>query len=134
MLGGLLLDNDGNDRIGPLVATDFYRPDHALIFEHIQRLIERAAIAADMLVRRTDLSEADKEGLVEATKLTPGFNDFRSVANSKDSGRRYSKFAKTNKAENAWAQIQTANRHDGRVNSLLTFKGLLETYKPKTGI
>lgn len=39
VLGSLLLDNDALDRIGDLQATHFYRHDHRLIFEEIQRQV-----------------------------------------------------------------------------------------------
>ena len=40
MLGGLLLDNTAWDRLGGvLTERDFYRPEHALIFKVIQRLV-----------------------------------------------------------------------------------------------
>lgn len=39
VLGSLLLDNDALDRIGDLQADHFYRHDHSLIFEEIQRQI-----------------------------------------------------------------------------------------------
>src|SRR5271168_3660278 len=41
LLGGLLLDNKAWERIGDRVREeDFYRYDHRLIYQHIQRLIE----------------------------------------------------------------------------------------------
>ncbi len=41
VLGGLLLENDALDKIADLLAaSDFYRHDHRLIYEHIARLIE----------------------------------------------------------------------------------------------
>jgi replicative DNA helicase len=41
VLGGLLLDNSAWDKIADrLVADDFYRHDHRLIFQHISRLID----------------------------------------------------------------------------------------------
>ena len=40
LLGGLLLDNTAWDRLGGvLTERDFYRPEHALIFKVIQRLV-----------------------------------------------------------------------------------------------
>jgi replicative DNA helicase len=39
VLGSLLLDNDSLDRIGDLQSAHFYRHDHRLIFEEIQRQV-----------------------------------------------------------------------------------------------
>jgi replicative DNA helicase len=42
VLGGLLLDNDSWDRVADLVsANDFYRHEHKLIFETIERMLEQ---------------------------------------------------------------------------------------------
>ncbi len=70
MLGGLLLDNEGHDRIGALVANDFYRDDHRIIFEHICRLIERGK-PADVITVHTALSDA---GMVERVGGLPYLN------------------------------------------------------------
>jgi replicative DNA helicase len=48
VLGALLLDNDGFDRIGALRCEHFYRYDHRLIFEAIQALV-LAAREADVM-------------------------------------------------------------------------------------
>ncbi|HEY8118842.1 MAG TPA: replicative DNA helicase [Methylophilaceae bacterium] len=41
VLGGLLLENEALDKIADILgASDFYRHDHRLIFDHIGRLIE----------------------------------------------------------------------------------------------
>jgi len=42
VLGGLLLDNAGFDKVADIVAgEDFYRHDHRLIYRHISVLIEQ---------------------------------------------------------------------------------------------
>jgi replicative DNA helicase len=49
VLGGLLLENEGWDRIADIVGVeDFYRHDHRLIYEHISRLVEHSK-PADMV-------------------------------------------------------------------------------------
>lgn len=41
VLGGLLLENEALDKVADLIAaSDFYRHDHRVIYEHISRLIE----------------------------------------------------------------------------------------------
>ncbi|MDR2219460.1 MAG: replicative DNA helicase [Methylobacillus sp.] len=43
LLGGLLLENEALDKVADLIAaTDFYRHDHRVIYEHISRLIEQS--------------------------------------------------------------------------------------------
>lgn len=39
VIGGLMLDNDAIDRMGPLRAGDFYRHDHRLVFEAVTGLL-----------------------------------------------------------------------------------------------
>jgi replicative DNA helicase len=39
ILGALLFDNEALDRIGELRAEQFFRYDHRIIFEHVQRLV-----------------------------------------------------------------------------------------------
>ena len=42
LLGGLMLDDNAWDRVaGRVFEADFYRPDHAKIFEAIERLADR---------------------------------------------------------------------------------------------
>jgi replicative DNA helicase len=42
VLGGLLLENEALDKVADLIAaSDFYRHDHRVIYEHISRLIEQ---------------------------------------------------------------------------------------------
>lgn len=60
VLGGLLLDNAAWDRITDLMnAHDFYRYDHRLIFQHIDRLIS-ASRPADVITVFESLSNAGK--------------------------------------------------------------------------
>lgn len=49
VIGGLLLENDALDTVADiLAATDFYRSDHRIIFEHVTKLIN-AAKPADIV-------------------------------------------------------------------------------------
>ncbi|SDC25519.1 replicative DNA helicase [Paraburkholderia lycopersici] len=48
VLGALLLDNDAIDRLGDLRAEHFYRYEHRLIFETIQKMV-MAARSADVM-------------------------------------------------------------------------------------
>jgi replicative DNA helicase len=42
VLGGLLLENEALDKVADVIAaSDFYRHDHRVIYEHISRLIEQ---------------------------------------------------------------------------------------------
>jgi replicative DNA helicase len=62
VLGGLLLDNDAYFKIGDVIRqADFYRHDHALIYEHISSLIEKSkpvdiVTLAESLESRSELS------------------------------------------------------------------------------
>lgn len=64
LLGGLMLDNSSWDRIADLVgASDFFRPDHRLIFDAIQALAERSQPAdpvtlGEHLASRSELGNA----------------------------------------------------------------------------
>jgi replicative DNA helicase len=62
VLGALLFDNDALDRIGLLRAEHFYRYDHRMIFDHIQRLI-LAGRNADVI---TTLEALGASGKAEA--------------------------------------------------------------------
>lgn len=60
VLGGLLLDNNAWDRITDLLQNhDFYRHDHRIIFEHIDKLIS-ASRPADVITIYESLSNAGK--------------------------------------------------------------------------
>jgi len=65
VLGGLLLDNTAWDKIaGVLREEDFYRYDHRLIFQRIQRLIDQAKPADVITVNDAlkSLGKADEVG------------------------------------------------------------------------
>jgi len=60
VLGGLLLDNTAWDRLGDLLrAADFYRHDHRLIYEAIERLV-RESRPADVVTVYEALQSAGK--------------------------------------------------------------------------
>lgn len=60
VVGGLLLDNQAWDRIGDiLVAEDFYRYDHRIIFEHIAKLINSSK-PADVITVYESLQSSGK--------------------------------------------------------------------------
>ena len=60
VLGGLLLDNSAWDKIADLLRVeDFYRYDHRLIYQHIQRLVERSR-PADVITVFESLSSSGK--------------------------------------------------------------------------
>lgn len=87
VLGGLLLDNTGFDRIADcLAADDFYRQDHRLIYRHISALIEQgrpadAVTVAEALERSGELGNVG--GLVYLGALaqnTPSAVNIRTYA------------------------------------------------------
>jgi len=87
VLGGLMLDNSVWDRIADrLVAEDFYRHDHRLIYQHISRLIQmgRPADAVTVLeALQTSGKAADAGGLVYLNSLamnTPSAVNIRRYA------------------------------------------------------
>jgi len=50
LLGGLMLDNHSWDIIaGRVSESDFYRPDHRLIFDSLRMLSSRVRLAAQMV-------------------------------------------------------------------------------------
>ncbi|WP_250464224.1 replicative DNA helicase [Caballeronia sp. GAFFF2] len=63
VLGALLLDNDGIDRIGPLLAEHFARADHRLIFEAVTRMIS-AGSTADVITVLEQVRAIGKEDVV----------------------------------------------------------------------
>ncbi len=64
LIGGLLLDNSAWDKVADVVsASDFYREDHRLIFQHIARLIDKGK-PADVVTVFESLQGADKVGQV----------------------------------------------------------------------
>jgi replicative DNA helicase len=60
ILGALMTDNDAIDRIGHLRAEHFYRYDHRIIFEAIQRLIVSNR-RADVITTLESLASAGKD-------------------------------------------------------------------------
>jgi replicative DNA helicase len=87
VLGGLLLDNTAWDRIADrLVAEDFYRHDHRLIFQHISRLVVESRPADAITVfeaLQTSGKAADAGGLVYLNSLaqnTPSAANIRRYA------------------------------------------------------
>ncbi|MBI2960048.1 MAG: replicative DNA helicase [Betaproteobacteria bacterium] len=62
VLGGLLLDNSGFERIADVIADgDFYRDDHRRIYRHITRLIERSRPADVVTVDESIKASEDKD-------------------------------------------------------------------------
>ncbi len=62
LLGGLLLDNSGWDKIADLVSeTEFYRDDHRRIFRHIAKLIDAGKPADVVTVWASIDASADRE-------------------------------------------------------------------------
>ena len=87
VLGGLLLDNAAWDRIADrLVAEDFYRHDHRLIFQHIARLIDHSRPADAITVYealQTSGKAGESGGLVYLNSLaqnTPSAANIRRYA------------------------------------------------------
>lgn len=57
VLGAILLHNDAYERIAQTITSaDFFRRAHALIFESIERLLERATGDVDMVTIKEDLN------------------------------------------------------------------------------
>lgn len=87
VLGGLLLDNSAWDKIGDVVRVeDFYRYDHRLIYQHIQRLIDRSQ-PADVITVFESLSSSGKmeeigglQYLNELAQSTPSAANIRRYA------------------------------------------------------
>ena len=62
LLGGLLLDNSGWDKIADIVTeAEFYRDDHRRIFRHIAKLIDAAKPADVVTVWASIDASADRE-------------------------------------------------------------------------
>ncbi len=87
VLGGLLLSGDSWDAVAEAVtASDFYRPDHRLIFRQIARLAE-AAEPVDVITvadKLTAAGELDSAGgvayLAELASNTPSASNIRAYA------------------------------------------------------
>ena len=87
VLGGLLLSADGWDAVAEAVTdSDFYRPDHRLIFRQIARLAEAAEpvdviTVADKLEARGELATAGGlPYLAELAQNTPSASNIRAYA------------------------------------------------------
>ena len=64
VLGGLLLDNASWDRVGDvLTEQDFYRPDHALIYRVIGRLVSDGMPADVITVAEAMKSQSDGQAI-----------------------------------------------------------------------
>lgn len=86
VLGGLLLDNVAWDKVADLlVAADFYRHDHRLIFEHISKLIENSR-PADVVTVFESLQNA---GRVDDAGGLPYLNALAQNTPSAANMRRY---------------------------------------------
>ena len=85
LLGGLMLDNAAWDRVADRVGeSDFYRPDHRLIFTTIRLLVERrdpcdAVTVSEFLDSRGELTDAGGLGYLGTL-----VNDTPSAANVAD--------------------------------------------------
>jgi replicative DNA helicase len=87
VLGGLLLDNHAFDKVADFLREeDFYRYDHRLIYQHIQRLIERSH-PADVITVFESLASAGKADeigglpyLNELAQSTPSAANIRRYA------------------------------------------------------
>lgn len=87
VLGALLLDNSAWEQIGDrLVAEDFYRPDHQLIFRTLSEHAERMApfdviTVSESLKRSGSLDEAGGiEYLMSLARETPSATNIRAYA------------------------------------------------------
>ena len=87
VLGGLLLSADGWDAVAESVAdSDFYRPDHRLIFRQIAKLAEASEpvdviTVADKLEARGELEGAGGlPYLAELAQNTPSASNIRAYA------------------------------------------------------
>ncbi len=91
VLGGLLLDNTAWDKIGDVVRQeDFYRHDHRLIYQHIQRLIERSQ-PADVITVFESLSSSNKIDEIGGLQY---LNDLAQTTPSAANIRRYSEIVR----------------------------------------
>jgi replicative DNA helicase len=91
VLGGLLLDNHAFDKIADFLREeDFYRYDHRLIYQHIQRLIERSH-PADVITVFESLSGAGKADEVGGL---PYLNDLAQSTPSAANIRRYAEIVR----------------------------------------
>jgi replicative DNA helicase len=87
VLGGLLLSDDSWDAVAELVAhTDFYRPDHRLIYRHMAKLADASqpidpVTVAEALNASGELESAGGFGyLAELARDTPSASNIRAYA------------------------------------------------------
>jgi replicative DNA helicase len=87
LLGGLMLDNDAWDKVADLiVASDFYRNDHRLIFSAVAELAENSnpfdvVTVSEFLDNRSELDKAGGlEYLATLSNETPGAANVRAYA------------------------------------------------------
>jgi replicative DNA helicase len=91
VLGGLLLDNSAWDKIGDVIRLEFfYRYDHRLIYQHIQRLIERSQ-PADVITVFESLSSSNKAEEVGGLQY---LNDLAQSTPSAANIRRYAEIVR----------------------------------------
>jgi replicative DNA helicase len=91
VLGGLLLDNTAWDKIGDVIRLEyFYRYDHRLIYQHIQRLIERSQ-PADVITVFESLSSSNKIDEVGGLQY---LNDLAQSTPSAANIRRYAEIVR----------------------------------------
>jgi replicative DNA helicase len=91
VLGGLLLENGAWDKIGDLIREDdFYRYDHRMIYQHIQRLIGKSH-PADVITVFESLQTADK---AEEVGGLPYLNALASSVPSAANVRRYAEIVR----------------------------------------
>ncbi|MEX2496403.1 MAG: replicative DNA helicase [Woeseia sp.] len=88
LLGGLMLDSDAWDKIADIVvAEDFYRKDHRLIFAAIAELVESGSpcdviTLSEHLDKRSQLEQAGGlEYMATLANETPGAANIRAYAN-----------------------------------------------------
>ena len=80
VLGGLLLENDAWDRLGPLEAAHFYRADHQRVFATIRSMLE-AGQGADVLTVHDRVAAQESEvGLAYLTELIQGTPSTANIA------------------------------------------------------
>ncbi len=96
ILGGLLLDNNAYDRLGPLSESDFYRDDHRIIFNAISTLLEAGKscdtlLLAEVLKARGTLEQVGGHSYLGSLSLnTPSaanIHSYAAIVNRKAKGR-----------------------------------------------
>ena len=91
LLGSLLLDNSAWDRVADIItADDFYRLEHKLTFEHIQRLIDKTR-PADVITVYESLKSSGK---AEEVGGIPYLNTMSQSVPSAGNARRYAEIVR----------------------------------------